>query len=150
MNGQIERVSRQLLLPNWTLAKQQRLSALAVSTDARYGLGALYLAGAGILTHELCGPDAELWLARIRTLLPEAVTRAGPAPEHALMLSSPHIGPLLTLRLAVHGDGVEVTANTGARWTVNTSGLAGSNNTDDLFIGSALATIALRWFSQQR
>lgn len=150
MSEQIERVSRQLLLPGWSLATQQRLEATIATTDGNYGLAALYLAGAGIRHHELSGPLASAWATRITRLLPDATTVLHTAPQHALMLSSTDRRPLLTLSIAAIADGVEVAATGGTIWRVKCSGLPGAGDGDPLFIGSALATIALRWFSQQR
>ena len=151
MSEQLERVSRQLLLPGWTLVKQQQLGALTATTDASWGLAALYLAGAGVRSHIICGPDAVGWQRRVTNLLPEARTSQSPTAECSLMLSAADSTPLLRLQVSPCTNGHTIerqgAARAGSYWKFDNQGLGQGEIIHELFVASALATIALRWFS---
>ena len=151
MNKQIERVSRQLLLPTWTLAKQLSLESLTASTDTRFGLAALYLAAAGIRTHVLTGPQGGEWERRIVQLLPEASVRRAPQADSALLLATPDNQQLIALTIAPNprDSRYSVSAGVHGEWLLECPKSVGGNESDDLFLGAALATLALRCFSRE-
>lgn len=71
MNNFTERYSRQLILKNWSLEKQQRLAQLTVAVPSQLPCTALYLAAAGIGRLVFCGNGN--WNAHIRNLNPNVV-----------------------------------------------------------------------------
>lgn len=155
----LERFSRQLLLPGWTLQKQRRIESLTAAVDSRWGFAALYLAGAGVVHHELTtGEGFQVWRRRILHLAPDAKVDSlnSDTLVGGLVLRSGDGPPLLTLRVgepvAISGNDnhqrieIEQLAEDQKYLSLEIPLIKGSRSVlTDLFLGAALATIALRW-----
>ncbi len=157
MSSAIERVSRQLLLPQWNLAKQRRFEGLTLTTQSRFGLAALYLTGSGIRRHrvvECNGRLAAEWVRRITELAPESTVEIVEATgeQAALSLTEPGPGGDVVVSLSVEQLGGELhcirSAAGGIQQLLLPEGAVKADSIGELFLSAALATVALREFVQ--
>lgn len=88
---EIQRYSRQLVLPGWTLERQKQLRECSLTVPAQFPWLALYMAGAGIGQIVVLGELSDFFLERLQLLNPSCkidFAQSSPA-QHRATLSQP-------------------------------------------------------------